>query len=210
LAKIQVIRKTGFPFLGVFLLAILLSGCPKKIVKVPPLGGPPLENPIAALVAAFSAAETLQGKASIRIDTIQKGEEVNYRLSGVVFYEKPEKLRIFGYHPFPLPMDLFDALYQEGKFFLLIPAHETVYTGEISEFDDLMKNTEVRMSIEKMDGSEIPNRIRIDLVEEKVRIEIRLREISLNNPLPEDSFQWIMPDGLKKRPLGELKGKILH
>jgi len=176
----------------------------------PPLGGPPLENPIAELVSAFSSAETLQSKASIRIDAIQKGEEVNYRLNGVVFYQRPERLRIFGYHPFPLPMDLFDALYQEGKFFLLIPAHETAYTGDISEFDDLMKSTEVRMSIEKMDGSEVPNRIRIDLVEEKVKIEIRLKDILLNTSLPEDSFQWTTPQRIRIRPLTQLKGEILH
>ena len=203
-------RKTCFSILGLLLLAILLSGCPKRIVKVPPLGGPPVEDPIAQLVAAFSSAETLQSKASIRIDSLQKGEEVNYRLNGVVFYQRPERLRIFGYHPFPLPMDLFDALYQEGDFFLLIPAHETVYTGEISEFDDLMKSTEVRMSIEKMDGSEVPNRFRIDLVKKKVRIEIRLKEISLNEPLPEDSFRWVTPEGIETRTLSQLKGKILR
>jgi len=169
-----------------------------------------VENPIAKLVAAFSSAETLQSKASIRIDSFQKGEEVNYRLNGVVFYQKPERLRIFGYHPFPLPMDLFDALYQEGKFFLLIPAHGTVYTGEISEFDDLMKSTGVRMSIEKMDGSEVPNRFRIDLVEEKVKIEIRLKDISLNTSLPEDSFKWVTPEGIQIRPLAQLKGKVLQ
>jgi len=196
--------------LGLLMLSLFLSGCPKKLVKVPPLGCPPLENPIAELVAAFSSAETLQSKASIRIDAIQKGAEVNYRLNGVVFYQRPERLRIFGYHPFPLPMDLFDALYQEGDFFLLIPAHETVYTGEISEFDDLMKSTEVRMSIEKMDGSEVPNRFRIDLVKKKVRIEIRLKEISLNEPLPEDSFRWVTPEGIETRTLSQLKGKILR
>ena len=63
--------------LGLLMLSLFLSGCPKKLVKVPPLGGPPLENPIAELVAAFSSAETLQSKASIRIDAIQKGEEVS-------------------------------------------------------------------------------------------------------------------------------------
>ena len=202
-------RKTCFSILGLLVLALLLSGCPKKLVKVPPLGGPPLENPIAELVAAFSSVETLQGKASIRIDAIQKGEEVNFRLNGVVSYQKPERLRIFGYHPFPLPMDLFDALYEKGKFLLLIPAHETVYTGEISEFDNFMKGTEVRMSIEKMDGSEVPNRIRIDLVAEKVKIEIRLKDISLNTSLPEDSFQWTIPEGIRIRPLAQLRGEIL-
>jgi outer membrane lipoprotein-sorting protein len=204
------IRKTCFSILGLLVLALLLSGCPKRLVKVPPLEGPPVENPIAKLVAAFSSAETLQSKASIRIDSFQKGEEVNYRLNGVVFYQKPERLRIFGYHPFPLPMDLFDALYQEGEFFLLIPAHGTVYTGEISEFDDLMKSTGVRMSIEKMDGSEVPNRFRIDLVEEKVKIEIRLKDISLNTSLPEDSFKWVTPEGIQIRPLAQLKGKVLQ
>ena len=201
-------RKTCFSILGLLVLALLLSGCPKKLVKVPPLEGPPVENPIAQLVAAFSSAETLQSKASIRIDSFQRGEEVNYRINGVVFYQKPETLRIFGYHPFPLPMDLFDALYEKGKFFLLIPAHETVYTGEISEFDNLMKGTEVRMSIEKIDGSEVPNRIRIDLVREKVKIEIKLKDISLNTSLPEDSFQWTTPEGIRIRPLAQLRGEI--
>jgi hypothetical protein len=35
-----------------------------------------------------------------------------------------------------------DIQYQEGKFFLLVPTHRTAYSGEISEFDDLLQKTE--------------------------------------------------------------------
>jgi len=187
--------------------SLLLMGCPKKIVKVPPLETPLVINPIGTVLEAFSAAETLQAKASIRIDTERKGEEFNYRLQGIVFYHKPERLRVYGYHPFPLPMDLFDALYRDGEFFLFIPMDNSAYRGEVAQFADLIKKTEVRIVTEKAGASELPNRIRIEVAEHKTRIEILLREMSVNTPLPEDSFQWQVPQGVELRPLAQLLRK---
>jgi hypothetical protein len=179
-------------------------GCPKKIVKVPPLETPPVINPIDTVLEAFSAAETLQAKASIRIDTERKGEKLNYRLQGIVFYHKPERLRVYGYHPFPLPMDLFDALYRDGEFFLFIPMNNEAYAGKVAQFADLIEKTEVRIVTEKAGASDIPSRIRIEVAEHKTRIEILLRETSVNTPLPEDSFQWQVPQGVELWPLAQL------
>ena len=190
------------PALLVF--SLFLMGCPKKVVKVPPLETPPVTNPIRTVLEAFSAAETLQAKASIRIDTERKGEKLNYRLQGIVFYQRPDKLRVYGYHPFPLPMDLFDALYRDGEFFLFIPMDNRAYAGEIRQFADLIEKTDVRIATEKAGASDIPDRIRIEVAEPKTRIEILLREAAVNVPLPEDSFQWQVPQGVELRPLTQL------
>jgi outer membrane lipoprotein-sorting protein len=198
------VRKPSLFFLALFVSSLFLTACPKKIVKVPPLEIPPVTNPIGTVLEAFSAAETLQAKASIRIDTERKGEELNYRIQGIVFYQKPERLRVYGYHPFPLPMDLFDALYRDGEFFLFIPMSNRAYAGEVAPLADLIEKTEVRIVTEKAGASDIPNRIRIEVAEHKTRIEILLRETSINNPLPEDSFQWQVPQGVELRPLAQL------
>jgi outer membrane lipoprotein-sorting protein len=198
------VRKPSLFVLTLLVSSLLLMGCPKKIVKVPRLETPTVTNPIGTVLEAFSAAETLQAKASIRIDTEKEGEEFNYRLQGIVFYNRPERLRVYGYHPFPLPMDLFDALYRDGEFFLLIPMDNIVYAGEVTQFTDLIKKSEVRIVTEKAGASDIPNRIRIEVAVPKTRIEILLRETSVNTPLPEDTFQWQVPQGVERRPLAQL------
>jgi outer membrane lipoprotein-sorting protein len=187
--------------------SLFLMGCPKKVVKVPPLETPPVRNPIGTVLEAFSAAETLQAKASIRIDTEREGEKLNYRLQGIVFYSKPERLRVYGYHPFPLPMDLFDALYRDGEFFLFIPTDNSAYSGEVAQFADLIETSEVRIFTEMAGASDIPNRIRIEVAVPKTQIEILLRETSVNTPLPEDTFQWQVPQGVERRPLAQLLRK---
>ena len=189
------------------LLEILLSGCAKKIVKAP-LMGPPVKDPIARLLESFSAADRLQAKTSIRIDTAQKGKEISYRLSGTVLFEKPQKLRILGYYSFPLPMDLFDALYREGALYLLVPQQKKAFTGALLEFNDLLEKTDIRISTESTDGAEVPNRIRIDLVEAETRIELRLREISMNATLPDGAFSWWVPDDVENIPLAWLLKRL--
>jgi len=199
-------RRSCFLIPVLLLLGLLLTGCPKKIPE-PAIEKPPFENPVAKLLEAFSSAESLQAKASIRIETMRMGEEMNFLLNGYVLYQRPDKLRILGYHP--LGMGLFDALYQNGEFFLLIPIQKRAYTGEVSQFEDLIEKAgAIQVSSEKSEGSDIPNRIRIDVVEKETHIELRLKEISINSSLPEDAFQWAVPVGVEVRPLASLlKGK---
>ena len=200
------IRKCWFIIVSLFLLGLFLSGCPKKVIKIPSVEAPPVENPIGKLLEAFSSAETLQAKASIRLDTVRKGEELKFLLNGFVIYQKPDKLRILGFHP--LGMSVFDALYRGGEFFLLSPLQNRAYTGEISEFGDLISKADVRISVEKPEGSEVPNRIRIDMPEKETRVDLKLKEITINGSLPEGSFQWIIPEGIEVKPLAQfLKGK---
>jgi len=46
------------------------------------------------------------------------------------------------------------------------------------------------------------------VVEKETHIDLRLREISINSSLPEDSFQWVMPEGVEVEPFAKLlKGK---
>jgi outer membrane lipoprotein-sorting protein len=196
--------------ISLIILCFFLSGCPKKFVKIPPIEAPPVKDPIAKLLEAFSSEESLQAKTLIRINMVRNGEEMNFpTINGVLLYQKPDKLRILGYSSFPFVMGLFDALYQHGEFFLFIPPQKKAYTGEVSQFEDLIdKAGEIKISSEKGEGSEIPNRIWIEVVEKKIRVEIRLREISINPSLPEDSFKWLVPEGVKVQPLAELlKGK---
>ena len=197
------IRKPFFFIVGFFLLGFLLPGCPKKIPK-PPIEKPPFENPMVKLLDAFSAVESLQARASIRINTVRMGQEINFpALNGFILYQRPDRIRILGYHP--LGAGLFDALYRNGEFFLLIPLQKKAYTGEVSQFEDLLEKAgPIEVSSEKPEDSEIPNRIRIELVEKKTRIDLRLKEISVNTSLPEDSFQWVVPEGVEVRPISQL------
>jgi outer membrane lipoprotein-sorting protein len=200
------VRRFCFFILGLLFLALFLSGCPKQVARIPSIEAPSAENPMAKLLGAFSAVESLQAKASIRVETVRMGEEMNFLLNGLLLYQRPDKLRILGYHP--LGMGLFDALYRNGEFFLLSPLQKRVYTGEISEFEDLIEKAGIRISTEKAEGSEIPNRIRIEAVEKKTRVELKLKEISVNSSLPEDSFEWLEPEGVEVQPLAKLlKGK---
>ncbi len=200
------IRRPFFITLSLLLLGLFLSGCPKKIPEPIP-EKPPFENPVVKLLEAFSSVESLQARASIRIDTVRMGEEMSFLLNGFLLYQKPDRLRLLGYHP--LGMGLFDALYRNGEFFLLIPLQKRAYTGEVSQFEDLIEKAgEIKISSEKSEGSEVPNRIRIEVVEKETRIELRLKEISVNSSLPEDSFQWVIPEGVEVKPLARLlKGK---
>jgi hypothetical protein len=190
-------------FLGVF-----LSGCPKKIPEPMIIEKPSIRNPIGKLLETFSFAESFQAKASIRIDAVRNGEEMQFALNGSILFQKPDRLRILGYHPFG--MGLFDALYKDGEFFLLIPPQKRAYTGEILRADDLIEKAgPIEVFSERPEGSEIPNRIRIEWVEKEIRITLRLREISVNPSLPEDSFQWVVPEGVKVEPLADLLRKKL-
>ncbi len=203
------IRKPWFVILILFLLVFFLSGCPKKVVRIPPIEAPPVKDPIAKLLEAFSSVESVQAKASIRLDTVRKGEELKFLLNGIVLYEKPDKLRILGYHPFG--MGVFDALYRGGEFFLFSPLQNRAYTGEISEFGDLIAKANIRISTEKPEGSQVPDRIRIEMPEKETRLDVRLKEISVNQSLPRDTFQWVAPEGVEIKPLAQfLKGKKLE
>ena len=195
-------RKICFIIFGVFLLGLLLSGCARRMVRLPPVEGPPVENPMAKLLEAFSATESLHAKASIRIETVRRGEEIKFLLNGLLLYQKPDKLRIMGYHP--LGIGLFDALYQNGEFFILIPSERRAYTGRTSELDGLAEKAGgIQISSEK-DHAEVPNRIRIEIREKETRIDLRLKEIITNSSLPEDSFTWKIPEGVELRPLPQL------
>lgn len=203
------IRRPWFVILSLFLLVLFLSGCPKKVAKIPSIEVPPAKDPMAKLLEAFSPADSVQAKASIRLDTVRKGEELKFLLNGIVLYEKPDKLRILGYHPFG--MGVFDALYRGGEFFLFSPLQNRAYTGEISEFGDLIAKANIRISTEKPEGSEVPNRIRIEMPEKETRVDVKLKEISVNQSLPKDAFQWVAPEGVEIKPLAQfLKGKKLE
>ncbi|OGQ12408.1 MAG: hypothetical protein A2026_08100 [Deltaproteobacteria bacterium RBG_19FT_COMBO_46_12] len=203
------VRKPWLMILSLFLMILFLSGCPKKVVKMPYIEAPPVKDPMAKLLEAFSSAESVQAKASIRLDTVRKGEELKFLLNGIVLFEKPDKLRILGYHPFG--MGVFDALYRGGEFFLFSPMQNRAYTGEISEFGDLIAKANIRILTEKPEGHEIPNRIRIEMPEKETRLDVKLKEISVNQPLPKDTFQWVTPEGVEIKPLAQfLKGKKLE
>jgi outer membrane lipoprotein-sorting protein len=203
------IRKPWFTILSLFFLILFLSGCPKKVVKIPPIEVPSVKDPMAKLLEAFSSVDSVQAKASIRLDTVRKGEELKFLLNGIVLYEKPDKLRILGYHPFG--MGVFDALYRGGEFFLFSPLQNRAYTGEISEFGDLIAKANIRISTEKPEGSQVPDRIRIEMPEKETRLDVKLKEISVNQSLPKDTFQWVTPEGVEIKPLAQfLKGKKLE
>jgi len=202
-------NKYWYVCISLIILCFFLSGCPKKVAKIPPIEVPPVKDPMTKLLDAFSSAESLQAKASIRLDTVRKGEALKFLLNGVVLYERPDKLRILGYHPFGI--GVFDVLYRGGEFFLFSPLQNRAYTGEISEFADLIAKANIKISTENPEGSEVPDRIRIEMPEKETRLDVKLKEISINQSLPKDAFQWVAPEGVEIRPLAQfLKGKKLE
>jgi outer membrane lipoprotein-sorting protein len=207
--NVEMIRRPWFLIPSLFLILLFLSGCPKKLVKIPSFEAPPAKDPVAELLEAFSSAESLEAKASIRLDTVRKGEELKFLLNGIVFYEKPDKLRILGYHPFG--MGVFDALYRGGEFLLFSPLQNRAYTGEVSEFGDLIAKANIKISVERPEGSDLPDRIRIEMPEKETRVDVKLKEMSVNQPLPEDAFQWTAPEGVEVMSLAQfIKGKKLE
>jgi hypothetical protein len=196
--------RRSFIFALLFLIGFLLAGCPKKpLVPAPPLEKPPFVNPIDKVLEIFTFADTLQAKASIRIDMVRDGEKQFFLFNGVVFYQKPDMLRILGYHP--LGMGLFDALYRNGEFSLLLPLQKMAFIGEVYQFDDAMRKVgEIQVTSGKNEMRNIPNRIRINLVEKEIEIDLRLKEILVNQDLSEDAFQWSLSEGVETRPLSRL------
>jgi hypothetical protein len=202
--NIEMVKRL-FLIVLLFLFGFFLYGCPKKIPQPIP-EKPPFENPIVKIFEAFSPAESLQSRTTIRIDIVRNGEEMNFVLNGFLLYQKPDQLRILGYHP--LGMGLFDVLYRNGEFFVLIIPQKRAYTGEVSQFEGLIERAgPIEFYSEKPEGSEIPNRIRIHVVEKETWIDLRLKEISINSSLPSDTFQWNVPDGVDVRPLAQLLKK---
>ncbi len=193
-------QRTWLVILNLLFIIIIFSGCARKI-EIPP-EKPPYENPIVMVLHAFSSAESLRAKASIRIHMVRNGEENNFLLNGFILYQKPDNLRILGYHP--LGTGLFDALYRNGEFFLLSPLQKRAYVGEVSEFDDLIRKAELRVTMERSEGTDIPHRILFAVEKRETHVEIKLKEIVVNSPLPEDSFQWKVPEGIEVKPLHRL------
>lgn len=191
--------------LWISLLSLVLSGCPKKVVMIPPIQGPPVKNPVNTLLEAFADTGKFQSNASIRVETISNNQRNYFLLNGTVLYEKPDKLRILGYHP--LGMGVFDALYRGGEFFLLVPTEKKAYTGAIADFEDLMERVGVRISTEKTPGIIVPTLVRIGLDEPETRVDLRLKEIDVNSLLPEDAFRWLVPEGADVIPLAQLLKK---
>ncbi len=197
-----------FIWVLLFLTGVLLAGCPKKPVAPPPLlEKPPFVNPIEKVLEILNFADTLQAKAAVRIDMVRNGEKEFFLFNGVVFYQKPDMLRILGYHP--LGMGLFDALYRRGEFSLLLPLQKIAFIGEVYQFEDAMRKVgEIQITSGKNEMRNIPNRIRINLVEKKIEIDLRLKEILVNQDLSEDAFQWSLPEGVEARPLSSLMRAI--
>ena len=197
-------RRSGLLILGLILLGFFLSGCPKRPPEVTvPI--PPSANPMDRFLQAFAPAESLQAKASIRIDVVEKGERSRYSVNGDVFYQKPDRFRILGYTSFPMVIHLFDAVYRNGEFFLLIPVQKRAYVGEVSEFQDLFEKAgEIEITSTRDETRNIPSRIRIVIVEKEVDIELRLKEVSADRELPREAFEWTLPKGVDLRPLERL------
>jgi predicted small lipoprotein YifL len=201
-------RRLALSILVLLLSGLILTGCPKKPpVVVPPLEKPPFVNPIERVLEILSFADSVQARATLRLDLMMDGEKTNFLLNGLILYQKPDKLRILGYHP--LGMGLFDALYRNGEFILLVPLQKRVYTGEVFQFEDAMKRAgEIRITTSMNEKHNVPSRIRIHIVEKEVEIEIRMKEVQANQALPDDAFQWTLPEGVDVRPLGSLLKRI--
>lgn len=192
-------------FLGLLIVGMLLTGCPKKPLEPVLVKKLHPENPLAQLLDAFSSTQSVQARASIRVEIVRQGQRMSYPLNGLVLYQKPDRLRLVGLHP--LGIGLFDAMYRDGQFFLLSPLEKKAYAGEILEFEEMIQKTELHIFTEKPEGAEVPTRVRIDVVKKNAIIDVRLKEVLVNGELPEGSFVWVVPEGVEVRSLDELVKK---
>jgi outer membrane lipoprotein-sorting protein len=199
-------RKHGLLAVCVFFSVLFLTGCPRRVPE-PVIEKKIVRNPLQQILDALSNAESLEAKMSIRIEAVRNGKKESFGLSGDLLYRKPTSLRLQGYLPWGT--GLFDSLYRNGEFFLLIPFEKKAYTGELSEMEGLMDRAgSIQIAVEKNEANGIPRRIQIELVEKQARIDMKLRDVVINPELPEDSFDWVVPDGVEVRPLTRLlRGK---
>jgi len=200
-------KKASVLALGFVLTGLFLMGCPKKVPPpLPPPEKPPFLNPMERLLQTFYPFESLQARASIRIDMVEQGEKNYYVLNGVLFFQRPDRLRILGFHPFG--MALFDSLYREGDLFILVPFQKRAYVGELSRFQDwIEKAGEIEISSLRDEQRNTPSRIRIVVVEKEIEIEIKLKDVSVDKEFPPDTFAWEPPEGIRVRPLDSLLRK---
>lgn len=200
-------RKQGLGLLALVLTSLFVAGCPKKVVPpLPPPEKPAFVHPMERLLRTFSSFETFQARASIRIDTLEGGEKNYHVLNGMVLYQRPDRLRILGFHP--LGMLLFDSIYRDGELFLLIPFQQRAYRGVVSDFQDwIEKAGPIEITSAEDEARGVPTRIRIVLVEREIDIELKLKDASVNQALPPHTFDWTPPEGVRVRPLESLMKK---
>jgi outer membrane lipoprotein-sorting protein len=200
-------RKHGIMAVCILFSVVFLTGCPRRVPE-PPVEKKIVRNPLQQILEALSNAESLEARTSIRVEAIRNGEKVSFGLNGDLLYRKPTSLRLQGYLPWGT--GVFDSLYRNGQFFLLIPFEKKAYTGELSEMEGLMDRAgSIQIAVEKNEGNGLPKRIQIELVEKQAKIDMRLRDVVINPELPEDSFAWVVPDGVEVRPLTRLlRGKM--
>lgn len=205
--------KINFHLYSFYLLCLtitILYGCPKSKIEIKPHDRPAFVNPFEKILMEFSKVDSFQSKTSIRIESERSGEEIKYLLDGIILFHKPDRLRILGFHP--LGISIFDALYYEGQLLIFIPFQKKAYIGEISKLDEMMEKAgEIIVTSEKVQESEIPGQINIEAKEIGIRFFIKLKDISLNPDLSEETFAWNLPEGIEIRPISRLlRGKILR
>jgi outer membrane lipoprotein-sorting protein len=188
----------------------LLYGCPKKPPEVLPPEKPSFVNPIEKFLKEFSSVDSFQARTSIRIETERGGEETNFLLNGILLFQRPNKLRVLGYHP--LGMSIFDALYQNGQLLIFIPFQRRIYEGYDTQFDEIMEKAgEISVKAEREEGAELPSQIRIEALDIGARIWLRLKDISLNPVFSEETFRLDPPEGIEIRSIARLlRGKKLR
>ena len=163
------------------------------MVRIPSVEAPPVKDPVAQLLDAFSAVASLQAKASIRVDTVRKGQEYRFLLT-----ESSTLKNRISFASWVITRSEWVCLISftgVANSSFSVPYRTEPIPERFPSLQISLRRRILRFLQEKPEGSEVPNRIRIEMPEKETRLDMKLKEISVNQPLPENLFEWEAPGG---------------
>lgn len=192
--------------ISVLLGVLFLGGCPKRPPEIIQPEKPAQINPIEKILREFSPVDSFQARTSIRVEVERGGDEVKLLLDGILLFQKPDRLRIIGYHP--LGISVFDTLYQNNQLFIFIPIQKKAYEGSVSQFEDMIEKAgDIMITAQKEEDGDLPDQIIIEALDMGIRIWLRLKDKILNPVFHEETFKWSLPEGVEVRSIARFLRK---
>jgi len=162
----------------------------------------PLADVVKSVTEAYQGVNSLTGRISVR--ALAEGE--GYYAQGILWYEKPDSLRIR--LTAPLGGTVGDVLTSRGLVYIALPATGKAFVGQVTgtsgaSLGDLLVQVEYAEH-EERDGVRVPTRIYGVVEPFSFRFDVKLKTFEVNRPLPDAVFGRA-PEGYEYLPLSALK-----